>query len=242
MSTWLAKLRARLGESSQFGKERFRRRRSSSGRIRDFGVSRHRRVASTRRFRRVLRSVNEISVSENLGSLSKRNSRRRSASEESRGRASSCICLYLSLSLSLSSRSQVNRDSAQLRTLSSFWKYSRRKEIGLSGRPTHSCTIQSFRTCWILCLCTYSSHSRKLCSSSRFAAILMMHGAPLYRRYVGPSPPPPPHPTDPPPSLAITFVISEKHRGVPDDENMQKRLRDDRFPWRSFVHRKKRIS
>lgn len=71
-----------------------------------------------------------------------------------------------------------------LRTLSSFWKYSRRKEIGFSGRPTHSCTIQSFRTCWMLCLCTYSSHSRKLCSSSRFAAILMMHGAPLYRRYV----------------------------------------------------------
>jgi len=74
--------------------------------------------------------------------------------------------------------------SAWLRTLSSFWKYSRRKEIGFSGRPTHSCTIQSFRTCWMLCLCTYSSHSRKLCSSSRFAAILIMHGAPLYRRYV----------------------------------------------------------
>lgn len=39
-----------------------------------------------------------------------------------------------------------------------------------------------------MCLCTYSSHSRKLCSSSRFAAILMMHGAPLYRRYVASSP------------------------------------------------------
>lgn len=89
------------------------------------------------------------------------------------------------------SRDQVNRGRARsrrLRTLSSFWKYSRRKEIGFSGRPTHSCTIQSFRTCWILCLCTYSSHSRKLCSSSRFAAILMMHGAPLYRRYVASSP------------------------------------------------------
>lgn len=37
-------------------------------------------------------------------------------------------------------------------TRSSFWKYCLKKETGLSGRMTHSCTIQSFRTRWILCV------------------------------------------------------------------------------------------
>lgn len=69
-----------------------------------------------------------------------------------------------------------------IRTLSSFWKYSLKKDMGFSGRPTHNCTIQSFKTCWILCLCTYSSHSLKLCSSSRFAAILI-HKLSLYNKY-----------------------------------------------------------
>lgn len=67
------------------------------------------------------------------------------------------------ISFSLESGSRLIRDARRrrsvagrrgnsvIRTLSSFWKYSRRKEIGFSGRPTHSCTIQSFRTCWILC-------------------------------------------------------------------------------------------
>ena len=51
-------------------------------------------------------------------------------------------------------------------TFSNFWKYSRRKVIGLSGRATQSWTMQSLRICWTLCLCTYSSHSRRLRSSS----------------------------------------------------------------------------
>lgn len=65
------------------------------------------------------------------------------------------------------------RETNRNLTLSSFWKYSRRNETGFSGRPTHNWTMQSFKTCWMLCRCTYSSHSRKLCSSSRFAAILL---------------------------------------------------------------------
>lgn len=56
-------------------------------------------------------------------------------------------------------------------TLSSFWKYSRRKDIGFSGLVTHSCTIHSFSICCTLCCCTYSSHSRRLCSSSKLDAI-----------------------------------------------------------------------
>lgn len=64
-------------------------------------------------------------------------------------------------------------------TFSNFWKYSLRKATGFSGRTTHSWTIQSFKTRWILCIWTYASHSLKLsdslilCSSmSRLAAIL----------------------------------------------------------------------
>lgn len=36
-------------------------------------------------------------------------------------------------------------------TLSNRWKYCRRNEMGLSGWRTHSCTMQSFRICWMLC-------------------------------------------------------------------------------------------
>lgn len=152
-----------------------------------------------------------------ISPLSKITSRRRYPSEGSHGRANS-RCISVSIFLPLS-HSQVNHGRAQsrrLRTLSSFWKYSRRKEIGFSGRPTHSCTIQSFRTCWILCLCTYSSHSRKLCSSSRFAAILMMHGAPLYRRYVAVATPPRRCPT------ADLARDSATHRGYLDAEDTRR--------------------
>lgn len=44
------------------------------------------------------------------------------------------------------------RKRNQLLTRSSFWKYWRKNETGLSGRMTHSWTIQSLSTRWILCV------------------------------------------------------------------------------------------
>ena len=51
-------------------------------------------------------------------------------------------------------------------TFNTLSKYSLRKAIGRSGREVHSWTMQSFSSCWMLCFCTYCSHSLILLSSS----------------------------------------------------------------------------
>ena len=56
-------------------------------------------------------------------------------------------------------------------TWSSLLKWSLRNALGLSGRLTHKLTIASFNICWTLWRRTYSSHSCKLFSSSKFDAI-----------------------------------------------------------------------
>lgn len=51
-------------------------------------------------------------------------------------------------------------------TFSSFSKCSRRNFMGRSGLEMQRCTMQSLRTCWIPCSCTYSSQPFRLSSSS----------------------------------------------------------------------------